>query len=81
MFLNILLIRMSNECHPRWLDGCMSVCTHLLKTATMQFRLEEMEVTMLGAGVPRLGHGVTSSAELHCWQSAQGLTAQEKRKP
>lgn len=59
----------------------MSVCTHLLEAATMQFWLEKMEDTMLGAGVPRLGHRVTSSAELHCWQSTQGLTAQEKRKP
>lgn len=65
-FLNILLITMSNDCHPKWLGGCMSVCTHLLETATMQFWLEKMEVTVLGAGVPRLGHGVTSSAELNC---------------
>lgn len=80
-FLNTILITMSNECHPRWLGGCMSVCTHLLETATMEFWLEEMEVTTPGAGVPRLGHGMTSSAELHCWQSTQGLRAQEKRKP
>lgn len=57
---------MSNECHPKRLDGCVSVCTHLLKMATMQLWQEETGVTTLGAGVPRLGHGVTSSAELHC---------------
>lgn len=37
--------------------------------------MEETLTTMPGAQVPRPGHGVTSSAELQCWQSAQGLTA------
>lgn len=47
----------------------------MLKTATVQFWLEETGAMMMGAEVPRLRHGMTSNAELHFWQSAQSLTA------